>query len=182
MYAVSFIYSNLSPRCFPFSSSQGKFFLSPRTMAFFHRYHRWRLSFPLNLSIYVSPTSVTTRSDFCYHWTFNTKPSYFHHFVGGRVTAVHEESPPNDNAKRTAICHRSLVPRGRLARGSVPQILQYIYTPPQNRPRSGDAKHIIPLTGDAAVLARVRMPKWSPIGGWGLGCCLLNEYAETRVQ
>ena len=34
MYAVSFIYLNLSPHCFPFSSSQGKFSLPPRTMEF----------------------------------------------------------------------------------------------------------------------------------------------------
>ena len=35
MYAVSFICYNLSPYFFPFSSFQGKFFLSPWTMAFF---------------------------------------------------------------------------------------------------------------------------------------------------
>ena len=49
--------------------------------------------------------------------------------------------------------HSSLIarPKGRLARGSVSQILWYIYAPPQNRPRSGDTKQIIPLTGDAAA-------------------------------
>ena len=35
MHTVSFIYSNLSLYCFPFSSFQREFFLSPRTMAFF---------------------------------------------------------------------------------------------------------------------------------------------------
>ena len=35
MYAVSFIYSNSSPHFFPFSSFQGKFFLSPRKREFF---------------------------------------------------------------------------------------------------------------------------------------------------
>ena len=30
-------------------------------------------------------------------------------------------------------------------------MLEYIYAPPQNRPRSGDAKHILPLTGDATA-------------------------------
>ena len=35
MYAVLFIYSNLSPHCFPFSFFQGKFYLSPRKMVFF---------------------------------------------------------------------------------------------------------------------------------------------------
>ena len=34
MYAVLFIYSNLNPHCFPFSSFQGKFPLSPRKMDF----------------------------------------------------------------------------------------------------------------------------------------------------
>ena len=70
---------------------------------------------------------------------------------GGRVEAVHEEASLNENAIRTTIHHRSLVTRGRLARGSVSQILRYIYAPPQNRPRSGDAKQILPLTGDATA-------------------------------
>ena len=135
MYAVSLMYSNLSPHCFPFLSFQGKLFLSPRTMAFFHRYHCRRLYFPPNSSIYVSPTILTTSLNRCYHRQFNPKPSYFHHLAGGRVAAVHEEPNPNENSKRTSIHHRSLVPRERLARGSVPQILRYIYAPPQNRPR-----------------------------------------------
>ena len=66
----------------------------------------------------------------CYHRQFNTKPSYFHHLEGCRVAAVHEEASPNENAKRTAIHHQPLVPRGRLARGSVPKILWYIYAHP----------------------------------------------------
>ena len=148
-------------------------------MAFFYRYHCWRLSFPSNLLISLSPTSVTTRSDRFYHWQFNTKLSYFHHLTGGRVASVHEEASLNDNAKRTAIHHRLFVPRGRLARGSVPQMLWYIYAPPQNRPRSGDAKHILPLTGDAALLVRTRTPKWSLIEGQVLFCCLFNTYTTA---
>ena len=35
MYAVSLIYLNWSTHCFPFSSFQGKFFLSKNTMDFF---------------------------------------------------------------------------------------------------------------------------------------------------
>ena len=122
MYALSFIYHNLSPHCFPFSYFQGKFF-SPRTMTFFHCYHRRRLSFPSNLSISSSPISVTTCSNSCYHWKFNPKPSYFHHLVGGRVPAVHEEASLNKSVKQNTIHNLSLVPRGWLARGSVPQML-----------------------------------------------------------
>ena len=49
-------------------------FFSPRKMDFFQRYHCWRLTFPSNLSVYLSPTSVTCRSDFCHHRKFNPKP------------------------------------------------------------------------------------------------------------
>ena len=154
-------------------------FFSPRKMAFFHCYHRRQLTFPSNLSIYLSPTSVTCRSDLCYHRQFNPKPLYFHHLVGGRVAEVHEEASPNENAKRTTIHHLSLVPRGGLARGNVPQILRYIYALTQNRPISGDAKQILPLTGDSAALGHAPMSEWSPIGGWGLLYCLLIAYAAT---
>ena len=111
-------------------------FLYPRTLAFFHCYHRRLLSFPWNLSIFLSPMSVITCSDRCYHWQFNPKPLYFHHLAGGSVAAVHEEASPNENEKRTAIYHRSLVPRGRLARGSVPQMLRYIYAPSPKSPQT----------------------------------------------
>ena len=167
---------------FPFSVHSRQFFLSLKKMGFFYCYHRWRLYFPSNLSISLSPTSVTTRSYFCYHWQFNPKPSYSNHLVGDMLAAVHEEASPNENAKRTAIRYRSLVPRGRLARWIVPQMLRYIYAPPQNRPIPGDAKQILPLTGDAAALLCVHMPKWSPIGGWGLRCSHMNAYAATRGQ
>ena len=180
MYAVSFIYTNLSPHFFFFILSRQVFF-SPRTMAFFCHYHCRRLSFPSNLSISLSPTSVTSCLDRFYRWQLNTKPSYFHHLLGVRVVAVHEEASLNENAKRTAICHRSLVPRGQLSRGSVPQTLWYIYAPPQSRPISGDAKQILPLTGYAAALVRAHaqvIPNW----GWGLGCCLLNAYVVRRGQ
>ena len=82
MYAVSFIYTNLSPHCFPFSSFQGMFFISQRTMDFFCRYHCQWLSFPWNLSISSLPMSVTTLLDCCYHWQFNPKHSCFHHLAG----------------------------------------------------------------------------------------------------
>ena len=143
-------------------------------MDFFHHYHRQRLNFPSNLSIYLSPMSVTFCSDRCYHQKFNPEPSYFHHLAGGRVKEVHEEASPNENEKRTTIHHQSLVPRGGLARGSVPQMLRYIYAPPQNRPRSGDAKQILPLTGDAASLGRVPMPEWYLIPWLGEGFVVLS--------
>ena len=69
--------------------------ISPRTTAFFHRYDRRWLTFPLNFSITLSPTSVTCSSDFWYHRQFKPKPSYFCHLVGGRVAAVHEEASPH---------------------------------------------------------------------------------------
>ena len=141
---------------FPYFVLSRQVFLSPRKMAFFHRYLCRRLSFSSKSSIFLSPTSVTTRSDLSYYRQFNRKLFYFHHLVGGRVAAVHEEVSLNKNEKRTAIHHRSLVPRGPFARGSVPQMLRYIL-PPQNRPRSRDAKQILPLTGDSAALARTRM-------------------------
>ena len=157
-------------------------FLSPRTMAFFHCYHRRQLTFISNLSISLSLTSVTTRLDRCYHQQFNPKPSYFHHLADGRLAAFNEEASPNENAKRTNIHLWSIVPRGRLARGSVPQIIWYIYTPHQNCLISRDAKQILPVTGDATALARERMPGWSLLGGWGLGGCLFTVYAATRGQ
>ena len=80
------------------------------------------------------------------------------------MAAFHEEAFPIENAKRTAIHHLSLVPRVRLARGSVTKIIRYIYAPTQNRSRSGDAKQILPITGDAAVLVRAHMPELSLIG------------------
>ena len=140
-------------------------------MAFFYRYHRWRLSFPSKSLIYLLPPNVTNRSDCCYHREFNPKPSYFHHLAGGRVAAVHKEASPNDNEKRTAIHHQSLVPRGRLVRGSVPKMIRYIDTHPQKLPRSRDAKHIIPLTGDAESLARAHA---RVIPYWGVGVGVLS--------
>ena len=119
MYAVSFIYPNLSPHCFHFSFFQGNFFLS-KDNGLFHRYHCRRLSSPSNLLISLSPKSVTTRS-------------YFHHLEGGRVAEVHKEASSNYIAERTAIHHRSRVPKGWLTRGGVPQMLRYIYAPPAKK-------------------------------------------------
>ena len=116
----------------PFKAS----FFSPRTLALFQCYHRRRLTFPSNLSISLSPTSVTCHSDRCYHQKFNPKPLYFHHLGGGRVAAVHEEASPKENTKRTTIYHKSLVPRGRLTRGGASQMLQYIYAPPPKLPQT----------------------------------------------
>ena len=106
-------------------------------MAFFHRYHRRQLTFPSKFPISLSPTSVTTHLDQCYHLKYIPKTSYFHHFAGGRVAAVHEEASPNENTKWTTIHHRSLVPRGRLARGGCPSNAP-IYTPhPKTAPDQG---------------------------------------------
>ena len=91
---------------------------------------------------------------------------------GGRVAAVREEASLIDNAKRTSIHHSLLVPTERLARGNVPQMLQYIYAPtPPNCPISGDTKQILPLTRDSAELARAHARL---IPSWGVGVGVLS--------
>ena len=150
---------------FSFFILSRQLFLSPRKIVFFHCYHCQQWYFTSNLSIYLSPKSVTTSSDRCYYWQFNPKPSYFHHLEDGRVADIHEEAYPNENAKRTTIHHQSLVPMGRLKRGSAPQMLRYIYASPPNRPRwgilnrSGNTKQILPLTGDSVALECAPMPE-----------------------
>ena len=58
-------------------------------------------------------------------------------------------------------------PKGAAHEGRCPTNAPiYIQPPP---PRSGDAKQILPLTGDAAALAHTRMPEQSLIGGGGGG-------------
>ena len=78
-------------------------------MDFFQCYHSQQLTFPADLSISISPTSVTCRLDRCCHRQFNPKPLYFFHLAGGRVTVVHEEASPNKNKKRTT--NSSLITR-----------------------------------------------------------------------
>ena len=77
---------------FLFSYLLGTCFSSPRTSAFFHHYHRLRLTFPLKCLITLSTMSVTCCSDHFHRLQFKPKPSYFHHFAGNRVAAVHEEA------------------------------------------------------------------------------------------
>ena len=168
MYAVSFMYSSLSPHCFPFSSFQGKFCVSPSTMA---------------------PFSVTAADAFLFHGIYqfphlprvwplvriavtigNSIPS-LSIFTIWRVAGWQRSMrrPPWTTIQNgPPFIIESLVSRRRLARGSVPQMFRYIYAQPQKRPGSGYAKHILPLMADAAALARTRMPEWSPIGGWGV--------------
>ena len=134
-----------------FESALFSFFILPRQVislskdnGVFHCYTHWQLSFPLNLLISLSPKSVTTRLDCCYHQKFNPKPSYFHHFSGGRVAAFHEEAFPIENAKRTAIHHLSLVPRGG-SREGVLQKLSDIYTlQPKTAPDQGMLNRYFP--------------------------------------
>ena len=76
MYAVSLIFSNLSPHYLPFSSFQGKCSFSTDN-GIFHCHHRWWLSFPLNLFGSSSPTRVTTCLDSCKHRQLNPKPCIF---------------------------------------------------------------------------------------------------------
>ena len=135
----------------PFKTS---FFLS-KDSGFFSPLPPSTIEFSIELINSLSPRSVTCSSDCFHHRQFNTKPSHFNHLEGGRVAAVQEKASTNENAIRTTIHHWSFVPRGRHPRGSVSQMLQYIYAPPQNRPISGDAKQIIPLMGDATAFGHV---------------------------
>ena len=112
-------------------------------MVFFHRYHCRQLYFPSNLSISLSPTSVTTRSDRCYHRKFNPKPSYFHNFWR-RVAAVHEEAKTERECKTDHHSSSIARPQGAAYEGSVTQMLWYIYAPPQNRPDQGMLNRYFP--------------------------------------
>ena len=161
MYAVSFIYFNLSLHGFFLNPFKATYF-SPKIMTFFHWYHRQRLTFPSILLISLSPRSLTCHPDRCYHQKFNPKTLYFHHLAGDRVVVVHEDVSLNENAIQTTIHHRSIVPRGHLARGSVSKMLRYIYATPPNGTISGDAKQILPLTGVSSVCFGTRMlyPVW----------------------
>ena len=170
MYPVSFIYSNLSPHCFPFSSIQGKFFLSPRTMEFFTVttvkgciFHR-NYQFPYHPRVWPLVWIAITIG--------NSIPS-LRIFTIWRVKGWQRSMrrPPWMRMKNgPPFIIDTLVSRGRHARGGVPQIIWYIYAPPQNRPKSGDAKHILPLTGDAAALAGAHA---RVIPNWGVGVGVL---------
>ena len=116
MYAVSFIYSNLSPHCFLFHPFKTSFSLSKEN-GLFHHYHRRRFSFQLKLSTSLSPTSVTTRLDCCYHRQFNPKPSYFYHLAGGRVKEFHKEASSNDNTKTDRHSSSIARPQGAACEG-----------------------------------------------------------------
>ena len=62
------------------------------------------------------------------------------------------------------------------SRGVVLHKWSNIYAPPQNRPISGDSKHMLTLKGDTATLARAPMPKWSLIGGGGVCCAVFRTH------
>ena len=79
---------------------------------------------------------------------------------------------PNENVKLTTIHHRSLSPRGRLASGSVPQIIRYIYALPQNLPRSGNCQtDTSPHKKHRSVGARTNVLL---IPDWGVGVFVLS--------
>ena len=138
----------------------------------FHRYHRRQLTFPSNLLISLSPTSVTCRSDRYYHQKSNPKTSYFHHLTGVRVSEVHEEASPNDNANEPSINHWSLVPRGRLTRGSVSQLLWYIYAHPKTAPDQGMLNRYIPSRETPQRWGALPCPS-DPQLGVGV-CCVVS--------
>ena len=137
----------MSPHCFNVSSFQGKFFSLKG---------QWHFSI------------ITTVDDCIFHGIYwfphsprvwllvqipvtigNSTPSLLILTIlrVAEVAAIDKEASPNENAKRTAIHLRLLVPRGRLTRGRVPQMLRYIPHPPI----SGDAKKILPLMGDTIL-------------------------------
>ena len=130
MYEVSFIYSNLSQHCFTFPYFQRHFFLSQDNGLLF------LLPLPtVVFSVTLIDFLITHKCDHSFVSLLPSSIQYqaflFHHLESGKVVAVCEEAFPNENVKRTTICHRSLVPRGRRARGGVPQIPRYICPTPK---------------------------------------------------
>ena len=171
MYVVSFIYSNLSLHCFTFSSFQGKFFLSPRTMDLFHLYHPRQLSFPSNLLI---PYCLRVRPLVWIDVTIGNSIPSVCIFTIWRVAGWKRSMrrPPQiimQNGPPFIIARSS---EGGGLQGGVFNKFSNIYSPPtQKRPSSGDDKHILPLTGDAVALARAHA--WL-IPDWGVGVRVLS--------
>ena len=135
-------------------------------MVFFHCHHRRWSYFSWLLSVSSSPTSVTTRLDCYCHWKFNPKPSYFHHPAGGGGGSGRWGGLPKRECKTDRHSSSVARPQGAACEGEGSTNFPiYICTPP---PKSGDAKQIIPLIGDAAAAtgaACTRTPKRSPMGG-----------------
>ena len=183
MYAVSFIYSNLSPHCFPFSSFQGKFFsiqghwpfftVTTVDYCLFHGIYRFSYRPWVWSLVQIAVTIGNSIPSLC---IFTIWPVV--------VWQRSMRRPPRMRTKNGPpfIIDRSSPGGG--SRGGVFHRCSDIYTPPpQNLHRPGNSKQILPLTGDAVALARVHMPEGSPMGWrWGLGCCLLNAYSATRWQ
>ena len=125
MYAVSCTDYNASLHCFLFSTFQGKFYSLQGQWTFFTVNNvddclfRRTYQFPYNPQVKPLVRIAVTIG--------NSIPSLRIFTIwrvagwqGGRLATDHEEASPNENAKRTAIHHRLLVPRGRITRGGVP--------------------------------------------------------------
>ena len=96
------------------------------------------------------------------------------------VAADNKEASPNENEKLTAIHRRSLVPRGRLARGGIPQMLQYIYAP--SPPDRGMLNRYLPsqyMPQRLRVCARPSNPWWGRGGGVSWTCTLRHGDSKT---
>ena len=99
-------------------------------------YRTRSLSFHLNLLISLTPTSDHLL-ELLLPSEIQSQDFTFSPFGGWQGGSGSREPPPNENIKQTAINHRSLVPRRRLARGNFPQMLQYLYTPYPKYPHIG---------------------------------------------
>lgn len=76
----------MSPHFFVILSR--KVCLSLRILALLY-YHLQRSSFPLFFLVFSFPTSMTTRSDCCFHRKFFPEPSYFCHISSGGPAVSH---------------------------------------------------------------------------------------------
>ena len=106
-------------------------------MALFHRYYRRRLTFTSNLSISLSPKSVPTRLDRCYHRQFNPKPYIFTIFqVAGWQRSMRRPSLTRMQNGPLFIINRSS-PGGGSQEGVLHKCFK-IYTPhPKTAPDQG---------------------------------------------
>ena len=183
MYTVLFIYSNLSLYCFPFLSFQGEFFSLQEQWPFFTvitvgdcLFHQayW---FPYRPRVWPLILIAVTIG--------NSIPS-FYIFTIWRVAGLKwsMRRPPQIIMQNGPpfIINRSS-PGGVSRRGVFHKCFDIYTPPPQNRPRSGSAKQILPLTGDAVTLALMHaqlIPDWGVgVGGVYLECVLCDTGTVT---
>ena len=183
MYAVSLIYSNLSPHCFPFSYFQSMFFLSPRTMAFFtitpvgdYLFHR-NYIFPYRPRVWPLVQIAVTIG--------NSIPS-LRTFLIWRVAGWQRSMrrPPQMGMQngQPFIIDRSSPGGG--SRGGVFHKCSDIYTPPQTKIYQGMLNIYFPSQETPRRWCARACPSdtWLDGGGWGVVSwthTLWHSYSNT---